>query len=260
MLYVKPKSFLKVLINKIFLKFLLKFFPKKFLSYKNKIKTIMNKGAFYLFLTLKTIYLKFKYPLYISLPPRNIYALHTLFKFSEVLKQQKIDFFLTSGSLLGAVRQESFAGRPKDIDLGIKEDQFLKLFNAIPLLIKSGVIAVRKVPYNKSNNKVVRLHIVYPYSLVDIAIYRKKKVGKEEMWIGETNRNFDMKFNGIALPVANLEHLVPIQLYGKKFLAPTNPEIYLEKVFGKNWRIPDKKQFFWNKNKMKSLIDLQKRS
>ena len=83
--------------------------------------------------------------------------------------------FLTGGSLLGAMRHESFAD-VRDIDLGIKEDQFLKLFNAIPLLIKSGVIAVRMVPYNKSNNKVVRLHIVYLYSLVDISIFRKKKV------------------------------------------------------------------------------------
>ena len=34
----------------------------------------------------------------------------------------------------------------------------------------------------------------------------------------------------------------------KKFLSPSNPEIYLEQSFGKNWKIPDKKQFLWNKN------------
>ena len=34
----------------------------------------------------------------------------------------------------------------------------------------------------------------------------------------------------------------------KKFMAPKNPEAYLTKLYGKNWKIPDKKQFFWNKN------------
>ena len=34
-------------------------------------------------------------------------------------------------------------------------------------------------------------------------------------------------------------------------MARANPEVYLEKVYGKNWRTPDKKQFFWGKNKFK---------
>ena len=44
----------------------------------------------------------------------------------EILKPQKIDLFLVGGCLLGAVRQGSFAGRPSDIDFGIKEDTLLR--------------------------------------------------------------------------------------------------------------------------------------
>jgi hypothetical protein len=40
-------------------------------------------------------------------------------------------------------------------------------------------------------------------------------------------------------------------LLASEFLAPANPEIYLEKKYGKNWKIPDKKQFFFRKNKFK---------
>ena len=47
---------------------------------------------------------------------------------------------------------------------------------------------------------------------------------------------------------------MPIQVYGKKFLSPNNPEIYLEKKYGKNWRTLDKKQFIWNKNKFKEKL------
>ena len=48
-LYEKNKSLLRALIQKLFLKLLLTLFPKKFLSYKNKIKFIMNKSAYYMY-------------------------------------------------------------------------------------------------------------------------------------------------------------------------------------------------------------------
>tara|TARA_Y100000031_G_C7942340_1_gene257671 strand:+ start:105 stop:311 length:207 start_codon:yes stop_codon:yes gene_type:complete len=65
------------------------------------------------------------------------------------------------------------------------------------------------------------------------------------------NNRYALKFNSITFPVEDLDHLIPVKLYGKKFLSPSNPEVYLEKKYGKNWRSPDKKQFFWNKNKFK---------
>ena len=134
-LYDKPKSLLREIIQKLFLKFLLKVFPKKFLPYKNKIRFIMNKSGFYLYFYLAVFFLRFRYPLYYRLSSRQIYALHITTKFLRILKPQKIDFFLLEGCLLGAVRQESFAGRPIDIDFGIKEDQLQKLLVRILRLL-----------------------------------------------------------------------------------------------------------------------------
>ncbi len=103
----------------------------------------MNTSGRHLHIHLKVIYLRFKYPLYFRLPAMQIYALHTVLKFFKILKPLKINFFLVGGCLLGAVRQESFAGRPTDIDLGIKEEHLPKLLNAIPLLIKNGTTFIR---------------------------------------------------------------------------------------------------------------------
>jgi hypothetical protein len=249
-IYEKPKSLLRALIQKLFIKILFKLFPKKFSSNKNKIRLIMNIGARRSYLFLVSSYLRFRYPRYFILPSTQIYAVGIAIKFLEILKPQNIDFFLMGGSLLGAVRQGSFAGRPKDIDFGIKEDKFPKLLDAIPLLKKNGAKFIRERFYN---NKVASLQIEFPCMLVDISIYRKKNVeGKKvcdnvlEGDFHETPKgeNFVYKFHYSTL---SLDNLVPIKVYGREFLAPPNPEIYLERKYGKNWRIPDKKQFYWNK-------------
>ena len=97
-LYVKPKSLPRELIQKIFLKLLQILFPKKFLFYRNKIRTFMNKFRNYLFFISKNIYLRFKYPRYFTLPIQHIHSIDTLLIFLEILKPKKIDFFLLYGA------------------------------------------------------------------------------------------------------------------------------------------------------------------
>jgi hypothetical protein len=252
-LYVRPNSLTRQLIQKLFLTLLLKIFSKKFIPYKNKIISIMNKSKFYFW----NICLRFRYPLYFRLPPKQLYAIGTAIKFLKILKSQKIDFFLVGGSLLGAVRQGAFAGRPSDVDFGVKEEQLQKLLDAFPLLIKNGARTIRK------NKEIDIIQFLFPYGLVDVEVFRKENVGKDEMWVGKkgvawvggkikwakiNKKSVDQKFEGVTFPISDLENLITIKAYGKQFLAPSNPEIYLEQSFGKNWRIPDKKQFFWNKN------------
>ena len=180
----------------------------------------------------------------------QIYALHTVLKFFKILKPLKINFFLVGGCLLGAVRQESFAGRPTDIDLGIKEEHLPKLLNAIPLLIKNGATFIRSQPLEKTE----RVQIFFSHMFLDVGVYRKEKAGNKEMWMAKTEGwgkklvGRDEKITGLTF---RLDNLVSIKAYGKEFLAPANPEIYLEKKYGKNWKIPDKKQFFFRKNKFK---------
>ena len=120
----------------------------------------------------------------------------------KILKPQKIDFFLAGGCLLGAIRQGSFAGRPSDIDFGIREKGVPTLLNAIPLFIKNGARFVRKQPHYKPE----RLQILFSNILVDIGVYRRKKVGKKEMWIAKTEsyvrygktKNGKLCFNGFG--------------------------------------------------------------
>ena len=239
-LYIKPKSLLRKLLQESFLKILSIFCGNKYLFYKNKTKIIVNKYVSFFRFYFGIIFLRIKYPFYFSLPSRHLYAIGMTNKFLEILKPKKIDFFLTGGSLLGAIRQESFAGRPKDIDLGIKEHQISRLLDAIPLLIKHGATHIITKPQQKAE----KLQVILGGTRIDVEFFRKGKLQGAEMWLGETDeKNSDSN----SIPIYDLENLVPVKLYGKIFMSPSNSEMYLNRKFGKNWRIPDKKQFFWKK-------------
>mgnify|MGYP003718427617 CR=1 FL=1 len=54
----------------------------------------MNWVGFRFRFCLAIIYLRFKYPLYLRLPSSQLVAVGTAIKFLEILKPQKVDFFL----------------------------------------------------------------------------------------------------------------------------------------------------------------------
>ena len=63
---------------------------------------------------------------------------------------------------MGAIRQESFAGRPKDLDLGIKEGQLQKLLDSFPLLLKAGARTIRVIKSKgQIDNKIEKVQILF---------------------------------------------------------------------------------------------------
>ncbi len=250
----ESKGYLRKYLQKFFLLFLSKIAPKKYLLYKNNIRAAVNRSAYLFRLYCAVFYLRFKYPLLFRLPSKQLYALNLAITFLNIVKKFKIDLFLTGGSLLGAVRQGSFAGRPADVDFGIKYCQFQKLEQCIPIFKKKGARVVR-VRYGPGN-KPEKLQILFSNMLVDIDVFFKKTVGKKEMWVqgfkkymDQTENAYNEEFGGITFPIESLESLVKTKVYGREFLIPKNPEIYLEKVYGKNWKKPLKKQFMWTRGK-----------
>ena len=107
------------------------------------------------------------------------------------------------------------------------------------------------------SNRIERIQIHLPFILIDVAVFRKKIVDKKKIWIGETAMYYpsNLKFKGTTFPEADLDHLISINAYGKKFPAPANPEMYLKQKYGENWRTPIhrhpspiKNAFSWKKN------------
>ena len=103
---------------KIFLKFLL---PKslwekrapffEFLYQKFEDLMILSYGIFY----------KLKQPKYFFYPYRHVVAINYLNIVIRLLQDEKIEYFITAGALLGGLRQGAIAGGAHDLDIGIKE-------------------------------------------------------------------------------------------------------------------------------------------
>ena len=243
-LYSKKKNWLQDVLQKFFL------------IYKDKIRSLLIKKKLLIFLSLRVLMLRLKYPLYFSLPKTHLYGIYLLTKFSNLFKMHNINFFLVCGTLLGAVRQESFAGRPTDIDIGITEKELPKLLKLLPLI---SVILKPQVIRRQPNEKFERLQFLFGPLHFDIGIYKKKLIDKKEFWLNDQDINYlnrddnekeqtkNIKGKINTFLKKDLENLIPIKLYGKCFLAPSNSELYLEQKYGKNWKIPNRKQFFWKK-------------
>ena len=173
---------------------------------------------------------------------------------------------MIGGSLLGAVRQETFAGRPTDIDVGILKKDKKKLFN---LLLNFNKIFK---PYEMrviKPSQCKRIQLIFHNLLFDVGIYKLSKINGKKCWTNDHDENFDYfaynksikniniikknfskikkirKLKKIHINKKELENLSKVKLYGRSFFAPSNPESYLSKKYGNNWKIPLTKQFHW---------------
>ncbi len=182
------------------------------------------------------------------IPTRHLISLHVILSLQRIYSSFGINFFLLSGMLLGGVRQASFAGRPKDIDIGIIEKDF-KIFKKKIFLIKNYFKNQLSSPiyekpkfgiyYQKNNRIYFRIKTI----LVDIAIYKPVYIKKKKFW--RINKP------SFLFSYSDLLKLKKIKLYNIYFFIPKNFKKYLEHLYGRNWRIPDSKQFAWKNLKAK---------
>ena len=237
-----------------------------------------------LFITKFPLRFKYKESFKINnfIPTKHIVAIDVVQKLAKIYEPLGIKFFLTGGLLLGAVRQKAFAGRPSDLDLGITDVALDKFMENI-LLIENQfkiwpirnhkAIPDEKIDFLGREFHLIQKHINHWYSnkqikfykfegqrifffldgfLLDIEIYVKKKIDENIYWYssflkGEkklgTIRKVDIYFN-----YENLINLKKINCYGLNFFSPQNPENYLTKIYGNNWKIKDTKhkQIIWN--------------
>lgn len=175
-------------------------------------------------------------------PFKQISALDNLLLFTRFLNENRISYFLSGGTLLGAVRQGSFAGRPGDIDLGILEDDEIKLLELLPQLGKLNF--VRDPMYAHFEDKIVFTKWRTPH--VDIMVYRPLNRMSEVSGTSFCHVNASAKKFICSIDFSELR---TASIFDYKFPVPKNAEEFIANQYGESWRVPDAPQFVWHKRR-----------
>ena len=146
-------------------------------------------------------------------------ALHDL---KTALEKEHIEFFLVSGTLLGAVREKSILGHDKDIDVGVWDTTPKE--NVIVALQKSGLFYISK---SRSEHTLRVRHI----NGIPIDIFYHYKQG-DQVWHGGVKLNWFNKIFDLEI----------YRFLGQDYLIPSDYNQYLVENYGQDWRTP-KKQF-----------------
>lgn len=227
-------------------------FESTYLKYKLKNLIINNK-----------LYNKINYT---KVPYRHLATIYVI-KSLERIFDYKIKFILMDGLCLGVLRNKTFAGRPKDVDLAVTENDFQKIiknFKKIEIFFdlkrkfNNNNIPSKILKFNKKNNltRTVRkiysnfknserkfsyflahdnLYFYFNHILVEIKCIEKKK--NSNLTVEYNFHNFHYRYNDI-------KNSIKVRAYSNiEFYIPKNANKYMKLRYGKSFKTPISKQF-----------------
>lgn len=150
----------------------------------------------------------------------------------SALGNSGIEFILFYGSLLGIIRESNFIESDDDIDCLIDIKYYNKLINHInnhnQNCNEDHIITIKK---NINNHNIVPLYIneIGPF---DIYIFD----------IDSNNEVINIKWENESFRINDIFPLRKYNLHSHTIYLPKESEKIIEKTYGKDWRIPRKKQ------------------
>ena len=166
-------------------------------------------------------------------------------KICNTLDLFKINYFLSTGILLGAVRDKSFIKWDWDVELSVFASEFLPKIDLISeKLIKSG-FKITKIIRNKDNSKIDFTGF-YPREVTSYTIYawQYSKI-RDVYWRKE-----------LSIPSKFLNKFSKLKFLNRKFNCPNRCKEYLTFVYG-NWKKPlrtSNKKIYLTKNYKKETL------
>ena len=190
----------------------------------------------------------------LKVPFRQILMLNTALKVSHKLEENCIDYCLIGGSLLGAVRQKAFAGRPSDFDIAIKERDWQKVLSLQSEFLKLGLKTKDHTSFRLDKTKYGGIVHIWPkilrpktrWGMIDVHVYAQ--VG--DRWrfkYSDPELDEVPKFQIlIDFPVGKRDSFG--EIFGYRFPIPINSQEYLLQAFG-NWQTEVKHKEYYKKLK-----------
>jgi phosphorylcholine metabolism protein LicD len=135
------------------------------------------------------------------------------------MDEANITFGLIYGTLLGAVREKNFIAHDEDTDVFCFEVDRQSVLDILFKLKEVGLVVGR---YQEEEDLI---SFVKNDEYIDIYFFRKNLLG-------------NYVSNGSYFEAKYLENLIEIEFLGEQFSVPWQPEVLLEKLYGKDWRVP----------------------
>jgi len=169
-------------------------------------------------------------------------------KICDILDNLKINYFLQTGILLGAIRDNDLIKWDWDIEISVFSKEFFPLVDLVANNLEKNGFKILKKNKKMDDSKIDFIG-EYPKEVTGYTIFS---------WnYSEINNSYWRR--GLSVPSKFLKNLSTIKFFGRHFKCPNNPEEYLEFAYG-NWKIPlrtsDKEMYMTKnfRNKIKYLI------
>lgn len=158
-------------------------------------------------------------------------------KIDAAMKKYDVDYFLTYGTLLGIIREGEFIPYDDDIDLGvIKNEKFSweKLEKAM-----SEIGMEKKIQFRLNGELTEQTYREGNLS-VDFFLYEEKD-GRSVSYVyyQEEGKEYEKDDFSVSQNVTSLiDKTKKIESKGRTFSVPEKPELFLEEIYGLDWRVP----------------------
>lgn len=159
--------------------------------------------------------------------------LHEILFLTQLMKSSGVNCFLMCGTLLGAVRSGTFAGRPSDIDLGVTVDHWEQLKNIYDANLKE-MYSWRVL--NKNFPTVVEIRS--KYTGVKISFLRFNRTDLPGYSYNFTKIYID---GSVAKNIyISKKDQIDREFFinGFKFIGPQYSEKILTDLYGDGWQVP----------------------
>ena len=151
-------------------------------------------------------------------------AIDNLNLFTEIANKYQLPVILIYGTLLGAIRNNSFIKHDVDIDLTIDIKYEKMLLNMVIELESVDLLLVRYKRFTLFNKGI----IVYAFERKDIHI---------DVFIMQKGFNSYIIL-GKKYPKENFEYFEKILFYDNYYFVPHNSKLLLSLIYGDNWETP----------------------
>lgn len=147
-------------------------------------------------------------------------------KICDILDNLKINFFLNSGILLGAIRDNDFIKWDWDIEISVFSNDFLPNIDLISRSLENSGFKIFRTIKDENDLKIDFVGI-YPRDVTKYTIYAWKYSKIRNSYIRKQS----------SIPSKFLNSLSKFNFLNREFNCPNNIEEYLTFVYG-NWKIP----------------------